>query len=481
MLTDLSFLQSGKHWPPPSEAERLKNYHDNRRLFEDEHSEVYHKQLRRISRVIGNFEEVISFPIIFNYQKLMSLKMADLIFGEPPKITANDDKKQEVIDRVLLDTELMNSAYMAAIDVSRYGDSIMSTSREDGSPRVFVQSPAIWFPVVDAANIRRLTHHVLAYHYPVGKQWRLKVQVHKIDEPGKCEEHTYELNSTSGGFSIGREIIDENTHALIETQFSECPVFRVSNVLTSDRIYGIDDYQSIDSIISELIIRVSQISRVLDVHANPSMAGPASALEQDSVTGQWRLKVGDYFPRNTNEDPTPEYIVWNASLDANFKQIELLINQLYTISEMGSAIFGDTSNSTGQVASGTALRRLMMSPLAKARRIANSFDPVLKKIVSLCSGVYGALISPYEISIKWNDGLPDDELESANIMSIRTGGRPTISQYSAIQRLDGLSAEDTQTELAEIREDDLADSMGTEPIPDVHSDEDIKDGELIGG
>lgn len=91
-------------------------------------------------------------------------------------------------------------------------------------------------------------------------------------------------------------------------------------------------------------------------------------------------KVGDYFPCDS-DTVKPEYLVWDASMDANFKQIGLLTNQLYTISEMGSAVFGDLTNKAGDVPSGSALRRLMMSPLVKARRIANRFDPILKKII----------------------------------------------------------------------------------------------------
>ena len=101
-------------------------------------------------------------------------------------------------------------------------------------------------------------------------------------------------------------------------------------MITSDRVYGIDDYQSIDSIVSELIVRVSQVSRVLDKHANPSMTGPESALESDPNTGEWRFRVGDYYPRHSSDEPALEYVTWDASMDANFKQIDFLINQLYT-------------------------------------------------------------------------------------------------------------------------------------------------------
>ena len=56
-------------------------------------------------------------------------------------------------------------------------------------------------------------------------------------------------------------------------------------MLTSDRVYGIDDYSDLDSIISELEVRISQISKILDKHAEPSVQGPSSALVRNPHTG----------------------------------------------------------------------------------------------------------------------------------------------------------------------------------------------------
>ena len=157
-------------------------------------------------------------------------------------------------------------------------------------------------------------------------------------------------------------------------------------------------------------------------------------------------------------------------MDANFKQIEILTNQLYTISEMGSAIFGDVAGKTGEVPSGSALRRLMMSPLAKARRVSNSFDPVLKKLISACAALKGVAIDAKNITITWNDGLPDDEAENANIMAVRTGNRPTISQHTAIRRLDDMSEEEAAAELDEIRADDTVADMGSAPPAETENE-----------
>ena len=77
MLTDLSFLAPGQQWPPQSELQRLMDYEKNRQLFENEHASVYAEPLSRIRRVIGNFEDVIDFTVVVNYQKLITLKLAD--------------------------------------------------------------------------------------------------------------------------------------------------------------------------------------------------------------------------------------------------------------------------------------------------------------------------------------------------------------------------------------------------------------------
>ena len=219
-----------------------------------------------------------------------------------------------------------------------------------------------------------------------------------------------------------------------KTRLDDFAVIPISNIITSDRATGIDDYTDIDSIISELMVRVGQVSRILDKHASPSMSGPQSALEKDSQTGEWRLKAGNYFPRDTKEDPEVSYITWEGQLAANFTQIEKLINLLYTISEMGSTVFGDNSD-IGAQSSGYKVKMMTQSALAKVNRIRMRFDPALKKAIKLCSQVPAKDIinlTNEKIEIKWEDGTPQDEREMAEIMQIRTGNKPTISQKSAM-------------------------------------------------
>ncbi|MCL2619233.1 MAG: phage portal protein [Defluviitaleaceae bacterium] len=428
MLYNLDFLEEGRAWPPPSEAERLERYALNRAVFEGEHAEVYREQFRRIERVVGNFEEVVSYPLVVNFQKLMCIKFADLLLGEAPTISAAG--AEDVLAKLAAHSNLAGKAYEVAIDVSRYGTGLFLLYRdEDGLGVVDITQPSCWFPVVSPDNIKNVTHHVLAVSYTDGDREYLKAHVH---ERGKVSTRVYEL----GGGEIGELVSEEESL----TGFEGFAVLPVHNVLTSDRFFGIDDFTDIDSIVAEIEVRLAQISRILDKHSAPTMTGPGSALSDDG-NGGLTLKTGNYIVNDAFMDGSSgdvRYITWDAQLDANFKQLEVLVNFLYMLSETGATLL-DNNLSGGRAESGTALRLRMMSPLAKVNRIRVNFDPALKAAVSEVLRVgWGQELEPSQVNIIWEDGLPDDPRESAQIMNIRTAGKPTISQRQAIKRLDGV-------------------------------------------
>jgi hypothetical protein len=425
-------------------------YHKNRALFESEHAEVYKEDLKRIERVIGNFGEVVSYPVILNFQKLMSLKVSDLLLGEPPQFQCEEEKQQTAVDKIIEKSDGVNTSQQVAIDASRYGDGLFYVRKGNDGGMIDVTNPCIWFPIANPDNVREITNHVLAWKYKstVNGEEReyLKAQVHY---KGYYEETVYELQDNIIAKTYTQTI-------RVNTGLDDFAVIQVPNVITSDRATGYDDYTDIDSIIAEIMVRVGQIAKILDKHASPSMSGPASALEKDPQTGEYRLKAGNYFTRETGEDAEVKYITWEGQLEANFKQIDRLVNLLYTISEMGSAIFGDLTAGTGTVPSGTALKRLMISPLAKVNRLRMRFDPALKKAIALCSqlggkGVIKLLAS--EISINWQDGLPSDPMEEALIIEKRTAGAQTMSINRVLTQYDGMTEESAQAELDLINEE----------------------------
>lgn len=460
MLTNLNFLNQGQQFPPKSESARLEMYRHNHALFENKQAEVYAEAFKRIERVVGNFEEVVSFPVIANYQKLITLKLVDLLLGEEPKVVAGEDgsNEQKSADTIKKNTDYVNKFYQAMIDLSRYGDGLVTVGKEGDKGQIDVSQPPVWFPVADPTNIKRILYHVLAWGVNVGTEdkedWRLYVHIH---ERGFVEKREYVVQKTRGFSSYFITKMIKGGFKERTPFKDEFAVIQIPNVITSDRIHGMDDYSDIDSIISELLVRLGQIARILDKHASPNLTGPMTALERNE-DGKWVLKMGNYFPRDGKEDPEVKYVTWDGHLDANFKMIEQLINLLHAISETGGQLLGD-KNEEGGALSGTALRFKLVSPLSKVKRIALRLRPAMEKAIVLCSQIGGKDIvdlSNAPISITFMDGLPNDPKEEAEIMASRTGNKATMSVKRAVMMFDGLSEEDAENELKMIQDETTA-------------------------
>jgi hypothetical protein len=195
-----------------------------------------------------------------------------------------------------------------------------------------------------------------------------------------------------------------------------------------------------------------------------------SALEKDPATGDWRLKMGNYIVRNDIQDPEVGYVTWDGQLTASFTQLEKLINMLAVMSEMGTVLF-DNAENTGNAASGTALKLRYMPMLAKVKRLCVRYTPALVKAIKLCSQLGGNDIvdlTDADVSITWQDGLPNDERERAEIAEIRTGAKPTMSQKDAIMYLDEVGVDQAQLKYDNILEEEamsMPTQLGGFPTP----------------
>jgi hypothetical protein len=445
VLTSMDFLSTGQQWPPPSEVERLKEYDENRQLFEGKHDQVYTHWVRLLRK-----DQQATLEIILNWHKRLSTLWADLLLGEPPRISAGDkgSPEQTTVERIINDNDLLNTGYEVALDVSRFGTGLFKI-RFDGRAIVEGQPPTVWFPVVAPNNVKDIRAHVLAWSYDIEKQGifgnkkesYLKCEIH---ERGKVTSALYFLNQGTIG-----QLIQQETKM---TGINDFLVVPVNNLLTTDRITGLDDYSDLDSIIQELEIRVGQISRILDKHADPSMYGPDDLIEIDPETGESSFKTSSFYPVGPGQEK-PGYVTWDGQLESSFKQIELLMEQLYFLSETSPAAFGQLKS--GLAESGSALRRLMMAALAKVNRIRMRFDPALKKVIKLAAQLEKAqsmkdAIELETISIEWQDGLPRDEQEAITNEAQRYAAGLS-SLESSLRRLDGLEGEALQEEVDRIK------------------------------
>lgn len=453
MLFNMQWLARGQPFPPLAEIPRLTRYVQNAALFDGDHFkdpilrhrqectddavDIFLKCSEKISKVIGNFDEVISFPTLLNYQRLMTLKMADLVCGERPTISGSTAEENDELKSAREYTDFDDKLYSTIIDVSRYGDAIWRLYRDENNRDTFTcWTPAQWFPIVAQDGTFSIRKHCICWRENLSEdelnpKWRLHVQIHGCapDEIGYYTAEEYEM--TKDGRTIGKRL----SSTKVPTGFDKCAIMHLKAYSVTGSVYGYDDYMTLDSIMAEIMARVGQISAILDKHADPNITGPASLLTVNPKTGERYLAPGKYFAVSPGEEQ-PQYMTWDGQLTSAFKQLEFLVNQLYILSEMGAAVLGG-QDSSGAAISGTAMRFKMVNPLAKARRISNSLTkPIRMLISSVCSEVD---VPEKNVSVFWADGLPDDPRENIENCKLATGATKMMPLETAIMEFFGRS------------------------------------------
>ncbi len=441
MLTNLDWLHSGAEYPPAAEKERIENYKTNEKLFRTKHDQVYKQFFDELEARLHT-DRTDKIRTVLNYHQLLSKKTADFVCSEPPTLETEDDTDE--LNRRLEKMQWARKLYEGIIDISRYGNAVFKFVGQ----RVSVVDPKFWFPIVDAADLKEIVGHIIAYPTETdseGKPTQLYVEIHG---KGRIETRRYKFDSHKG--TIGELISSENNLSGIADDFA---VQILSNVTESGSIYGIDDYSAINSLISSIMWRIQRIDTVLNKHSEPSVSGPSSALTWDERFQRYYLDFGKFFARESNDQPDIKYITWDGNLTSAFQEIEMLMDQLYIISEMGQAFA--LGKDGGGESSGTALKIRLISPRIKAARIIANNNAAVKRIISIFAELNGIKLDYDNLQLHWNDGIPVDEKEQIETLLNATGGKPVMSQYSAMKRM-GLSDDDVETELEQLSTESAA-------------------------
>ena len=449
---DLDFLKPGEHWRPAKDFWRFDKYEFARMEFEltenDMLDRVFPNGIMVFNDTLG-YEKFAHFTKILNYPRLLTVKTIDMVMGEPPVISAQS--KDKLIDKIRdakSSSGFISALKQGLIDYSRYGAMLLRVFKdENGSAKVAAWDPQEWVPVFYDDGTNRIHYNVLGWVIDD----KLKVQIHNTED-GSYEERIYEFNEND--LLIGNMI---SSHKYNST--GKKLLFAITNTPTTSNPLGTDDYAAINDLLQKAIERMMAILRVLDEHADPSMTGPYSLLSK-TEQGETVFHTSRYYAVG-NEEQKPEYLVWEANLDSSFKALNVLLDQIYILSEMGPAFIG-ASNSMGNVVSGTAMRYKMISPLEKARRIQNDLTEPLREVMSSILKINNIDVEPSDLNIAWKDPLPKDPREIAELSRIESGSsavKPLLHVIMDNYELDEETAQhyvdeifETLTKLSKVQE-----------------------------
>ncbi|MGN0014234.1 MAG: phage portal protein [Candidatus Gastranaerophilaceae bacterium] len=446
MITRFNIIN--KNGKPDFDAEtvsRLLNYDLFRDLYDGNFKTAFSKTYAKIcakypldTTTAQTFVELNLFFAMTDFYK-------NLLTNQGLYINVNESF-QKVWDKIEENNNFLSVLKEVYVDVSRYGNGIFKASFGDNGSEVISVSPACWFPVFRKGNTNDVEGHILINtlsDFINGKKVIYKlIEKHR---KGSVENELWAFRN--GGY---REKLDvEKELAIPEIDdFSDVwdgfLIFPVKNTTESDEYFGQSDYIRFKSVVEELILTVSQNSKILNRHANPKMTGSNENLEFNPVTGKAEFPNKDFIPVG-RDGIKAEYITADLQENAVNQHIETLMKFFHILTKTPPQAYGmDISNNI----SGETLRKVFMNSLTKIDDIKQvSFNPAIKNLVKCLMALNHTPVD--DARIDWGNPIPEDksELIDNSVKRISSG---TLSKQSAICELDNVSKSDADIELSKI-------------------------------
>ena len=429
-------FQEGKPWPPRAlNAELDKYYKYSRGQF-------------------AGLSELAEPRITFNAFRWIENFWADAIASESPIIEyekASDGERDLVRE---IQSDLTPVIRVVTRHLIRYGTGCF-LNRLPNSPQAC--DPRYWFPVTRPAYAEQGDVSIVAYPYTTNELNPLPDRLHVAEYTGGVVEIRERILQ---GSTIGR---------VVELSRETCGDPAVIAVTEDGSLFGQSDFPDILPFVAELQRRFTGISRALDQHQNPHLAVPVDALNTDNAGNETidLSEEGQYIPFPV-ESALPKYISWQPDFSAQNAAIEEADLRILRLARI-SPVLVHLQEKTGQLASGSALRRLSVPTVLRIRVIRSVLD---KGIASTIAGNAAMLstptvLDPERVKVTWPEPLGTGLVDEAEHIStlVESG---LLSRNTAVRMVNHVSEEGAEEindqYLEEIEKMSEAEGIGIDPI-----------------
>ena len=420
---------------------RLERIRQARMLYDGRHREYYLDEGRTqfdFPRVRAG-SGVVQLYLTYNVLGLISLKGADLLFGQAPMLRAQGDAQQAALSDLYTRSSLHALFYACAVDASYEGECFLEACAKDGRAYL-AQVPADEiFPLGDrqpdgqfdryaryrvrnAGTNEEPLYLLLEILYLPG---RIERRCFQLDEKGNRREVS--LETWGSGFRV------QGSEKPTESPSSLNPEPRTLNPLTLTGIPAntitwipnglvrgrpVSDYDGAIELQDALNAKNSQVGRVLLKHSDPRMAFPEEAF--DRATGTIRSDH-DVFAYGPDHNRTPRYITWNAELEHAMADRAFILSQLLVRTETSQVLLGMKQGAAPDAYKKVRLEAV--NSLTKAARKTAFWAAGVRRAVGVCQDLENVLPDGPRyprgpIGVELRDGIPVDEKEQAERLSI---------------------------------------------------------------
>jgi hypothetical protein len=486
-------FQPGEEFPPLQDRERISKYKRLKKLFQGKHAEVY-ERASKLLKDTPHAEQLAQLYIAVNIADILVTKPADLLVGEVPSFESglpDSSDQQKAVNRYVEENDLVKLVHESAIGNGYRGDAWIKTRydyRQDFSevekltgskPEGIEMEPIIEhisaenvFPEISRGNVKAFKAvNIATVEYVVGQRSEVPFLNVERHIPGYIIYERYRLIEFEGGidsrfgyplqvYKIGERVATGRDEDVVETGVPHLLVHHIPYKSVDDDWEGIGGLEKLESLLAAINDRLVQIDYILWKHSDPTAYGPD--LDTGGGTTNKVSLGGAYIPV-TKDDVAPGYMTWDGQLTSAFKELEVLLGLVYQISETPQWLFGtvlgENSGGTGTSHTDSAsIKARFMPILSKVKRIRTHYDKAIRdalwtcQLLDLVHGDYD--FEPVYPTIAWQDGIPRNAKEEAEIMQLRTGGKANLDVHSAIKRQDGVDDEKAKEIIARIEEDE---------------------------
>lgn len=461
-------------FPYKDHENRLDGYSYYSKLFHGDHFDAFSIKIddKNYNKAYAKLRYVT-----VNFAGLISKVVADFLFSEPIQLKT-EAGEQEFLEALSHENNLDVQNYESALSNSYMGDALFKLrigkrQSTDKKPTVIIEdiTPTIYFPHIDGFNVRQKPEkEELAWLFKHGDKEYLRQEIHT---PGRIEYKIYEMKDQKIMNEVDPKEVGLDLPEFEETGIEKNTIIHIPNWKTGNRFFGISDYYDLDSIFYAINNRMTKTDNILDKHSDPILAVPEGVLDEDGEVKREKLNMLEIPDGATGSQGKPEYIIWNASLENAFKEVEKLVEFMYMISETSPDILG---MGKGQSDSGRALKLKLLRTIAKASRKKLYYDYALKETIYIAQllakannvEVGGIKLKgePVVPEIQWFDGLPIDNSEQVETEIKRIDAGLSTTKDS-IMRIDGVDEEEAEKTVTAIKDENTITLPVTKTTPDT--------------
>jgi hypothetical protein len=461
----------------PEQQARLERLRQARMLYDGRHREYFLDEGRTQFdfppvRMAGG--RVGPLYLTYNVLGLIALKNADLLFGEAPLLTAGDDAQQEALSRLVHRSALPRLFYAAALDGGYEGESFLEACAYQGqvylrsvpADEIFPVGPLmpdgqyaayVRYRVKNVGSDQRPIYLLLEVTYLAG---RIERRCYQLDEEGRRREV-----ALSAWFDVQSSMLDvrcspvegtehrtsntehrtSNQQAVTHTGVARNTITRVPNGLVRGR--PVSDFDGAIELQDALNAKNSQMGRVLLKHSDPRMAFPEELFDDEGG-----IKTDHDVVAFADPERVPQYITWDAELQHAMQDRAFILNQLLVRTETSPVLLGLKEGAAPDAYKKVRLESF--NSLAKAQRKSAYWRDGVRRAVEVAQDLENAIPTGPRyprgpVGVQLRDGIPADELETAQRLSIlRAAGLISVERAVAEQLREPVAAREELARLA---------------------------------